>query len=285
MKELMTRFIRSRTADGLAESTLAGYCYALRDYLQWQASSGTDDIEDYMLYLRTQGYSIATLRDKYAVLHAFYLYLLKRGHIQKMPIFPKKPSLSGETARCFTDNEVYKMLSFFSGKTDFCAIRDNMIVSLLLGTGLRREELLSITAIEGDYIPIVGKGNRFRRVPISPALKRLLRAYLPLRNERAACPYLIITRDGTQLTKAGLRAVFTRLSRATGIGGRRFSPHTFRHTYATNYLKNGGDIGSLQRILGHSSISTTQLYLNFTDLRCKEQNDRFCPLDSFKIFL
>ena len=118
-------------------------------------------------------------------------------------------------------------------------------------------------------------------MPISDALKTILKRYIAERDKIAICPYLIINRDGGKLTKNGLRAIFTRLSKNTGIAGKRFSAHTWRHTFATQMLQAGCDIVTLQQILGHSDISTTAIYLHWNNTTNYEINNKVNPLNKF----
>lgn len=286
MRNLITKFISYKTASQLAESTLDSYCYALRDFYQYCIRNNitmptSTDIENYFIFLRGKRYSQATLRDKYAVLHAFFTYCVNNGLIDDFPLRIKKPFLPKEKARCFTDEEIAKIMAYFTDRSTFCKLRDFTIISILLGTGIRRSELLQITDITGDYLTVIGKGNKQRSVPLSRSLKTVLKDYIVERNKRAVCKYLIVTNRGTQMTKGGLRAVLIRLSQNTGIGGKRFSSHTFRHTYATSMLRAGADIATISRILGHSDISTTAIYLNWTDDTARQVNDRYNPLNKF----
>lgn len=292
---LIKQFMLQKQADGLADSTLESYRYALKHFYQYLCKNNfcknntvTDiretiretDIRDYFIYLRGCRYSAATLRDKYAVLHAFFGYLLKHGYIQENPVKIRKPAVHGR-ALCFTNEEIECILNHYKNIDTFTKLRDYTIISVLLATGIRRAELLGITSVNRDYIRVTGKGSKTRYVPVSRGLRRVLDKYIAERNKRAVCPYLIVTKAGTRLTNNGLRAVFTRLSNATGISGKRFSAHTFRHTYATLFLKNGGDLASLQHILGHADIATTAIYLHWNDDAAKRVNDRVNPFDNF----
>ena len=283
---MFKRFITQKIADGLSKNTIDSYCFVLKDYYQWLQRNKInnvtpDDIRDYFVYLRSKKYSIATLRDKFAVINAFYNYCVKFGYLTENPVKIKKPKLPKQQARVFTENEIYIILKYFNTIDSFVKLRDYTIISILLGTGIRRSELLDITDVNGDYIVVYGKGNKQRLVPISDALKTILKRYIAERDKIAICPYLIINRDGGKLTKNGLRAIFTRLSKNTGIAGKRFSAHTWRHTFATQMLQAGCDIVTLQQILGHSDISTTAIYLHWNNTTNYEINNKINPLNKF----
>jgi integrase/recombinase XerD len=272
----MTEFIQYKIASGLSQATIDSYCYALRDFV----SQGKPAMQ-YFADLRKRGFSATTIRDKYAVISCYFRWCEKKGYpVQELP---KKPALPKQQARCFTEKEISTIIRYLAGKQDFCGIRDYAVICTLLGTGIRKSELLSISGIDGDYLTVNGKTG-VRTVPIAAALRNILKKYVIMRNERANTDKLFITKSGGALSKDGLRAIFTRLSRETGIAGKRFSPHSFRHSFATGFLRNGGDLGSLQRILGHSNISTTAIYLHYDLDSIKNINEKVNPLKNFKIY-
>lgn len=285
-QKIITAFIRNRTAQ-LAQTTIDSYCYALKDYWQWLCRNGVKTvtesvIEDYFIYLQCRKYSKTTLRDKYAVLHAYYQYAVAHGYYKENPLKIKKPKANTDKIKFFTEEEICKILSYFTIRDTFTKIRDYAIVCTLLSTGVRRSELLAMSDISNNSISVLGKGSKVRILPISASLKAVLKPYLVERNKIACCSNLFISRAGTALTKNGLRAIFTRLSNATNVD---ISTHKFRHTYATMALSNGLPIHNLQAFLGHSNINTTQIYLHYSDANAVEINNRTNPLNNFKIFL
>lgn len=285
--EHFREFIAQKTADGLALTTIDSYCYALRDYYQWLQRNNIDtvtpdDIRDYFIYLRSKHYSRDTLRDKFAVIKAYYNYCVKFGFITDNPVKIKKPQKSSTQARCFTDEEIATILNYYKNIQTFTQLRDYTIMCTLFATGIRRNELLQLQNVYDNFFLINGKGNKQRYVPLSRSLRQVLDKYIVERNKIAVCPFLFITNQGKPLTKNGLRAIFTRLSKNTAIGGKRFSCHTWRHTFATQFLKAGGDLVSLQKILGHSDISTTSIYLNWDADATAVANERANPLNMFK---
>lgn len=287
MAEHFKEFILQKEADGLAEATITGYCYALKDYYQWLTKNRIEtatenDIRDYFIYLRTKQYSPVTIKDKYIVIKAYYNYCVRHGYREKTPVQIKRPPIAKKQARCFTDDEIEKILQYYKNKETFTQLRDYTIMCILFATGIRRAELLNIQTVQNDWLIITGKGNKTRSVPISASLRSVLNKYIKEREKHAVCPFLIITKDGQKMTANGLRAIFTRLANGTGLQGKRISSHTWRHTYATNFLKNGGDILTLQKILGHEDIQTTSIYLHWNDAVTASINERANPLNKFK---
>lgn len=285
-QKIITQFIRNRMAS-LAQTTIDSYCYALKDYWQWLMRNKVEvvtekTIEDYFIFLNGKHYSKTTLKDKYAVLHAYYEYAVQQGYYAFNPIKIKKPKAESDKIKIFTEEQICKMLQYFAVCDSFSKLRDRAIICTLLSTGVRRAELLAISDISGGSIVVIGKGSKKRLVPISASLKAVLKPYLIERNKRACCSNLIITQNGTAMSHNGLRAVFTRLSNNLGFP---IHTHMFRHTYATMALSNGLPIHNLQWFLGHSSISTTQIYLHYADSTAQELNNKCNPLNNFKIFL
>ena len=286
-QKIITSFIKAKMANGLSQTTIDSYCYALKDYWQYLCRNGVETvtesvIEDYFIFLQGKNYSKTTLRDKYAVLHAYYQYAVNHGYYKENPLKIKKPKASNDKIKVFTEEEVCRILSYFTIRDTFTKLRDYAVICTLLSTGVRRSELLAMSDLTGGSINILGKGNKSRILPISASLKVVLKPYLIERNKIACCPQLFVTRDGTAIGKDGLRAIFTRLSNNTGV---KISTHKFRHTYATIALSNGLPIHNLQYFLGHSSVSTTQIYLHYADKTAQEINNKTNPLNNFKIFL
>ena len=134
---------------------------------------------------------------------------------------------------------------------------------------------------------VIGKGEKEREVPLSPVLIKLLRIYLGRReeiliNHSVETSMLIITKYGRPLSDSGLREVFRELKDKAGIGGPKVSPHPMRHSFAKNFLLNGGNLFSLQEVLGHEDVSTTRIYVDYNKLELGQQMRNFCPLDNSK---
>nr|WP_281240877.1 tyrosine-type recombinase/integrase [Sporolituus thermophilus] len=191
--------------------------------------------------------------------------------------------------RTFTAVEIKKMLNAFKGDT-FYEIRNRCIISLFFSTGIRMNELIELKLqdinITTDLIRIQkGKGMKERFVPISRAMKRILIEYLKHRQEYLAdknpdCPYVFPSRTGQKMTSSALESMFKKLKHELNLQGEKISCHTWRHTFAKNYLLNGGDIFSLQKILGHADLESTRIYLQLNDQEIKTQFSRYNPLDN-----
>ena len=280
--EHLVRFMQGKRASGLSPATIRWYEFNLRQYWRWLCDNHVGvvtgkDVVAFFAFLCARGYSVVTLRDKYVVLSAYLASTGRRGLLAGVG----KPRPRGHV-RCFTVDEVSAVLSCIDYRRGFLELRDYAIVCPLLGTGVRRGELLSLPSLPaGDFFLVRGKGRKLRSVPISPALRRILAYYEREKEKRFPLSgRLFVNRFGEPLTEGGLRAIFTRLRERSGVCGERFSPHSFRHFFATSFLRNGGSLPALQRILGHEHLSTTGIYLRWDDSMAKDENDRACPLDN-----
>ena len=275
-------FLQFKRASALSQHTVVTYEFHLKQFWQWLQRNRIEkvterDMADYFVYLRSLNYAPSTLRDKWVALHAYFRFCNREQLLQRI----KKPAPSPR-ARAFTDSELEDIMQAIANPDSFTAIRDYTVICVLLGTGIRKAELLSLSCrdISNDFLTVTGKGNKRRNVPVSPQLEKALYRYEKARTALfPTTDKVFITRDGKPLTAGGLRAIFTRLQKRTGISGKRFSPHTFRHTFATNWIRNGGSLPSLQRVLGHTDVSTTGIYLSWSDNAVLQENNICCPLD------
>ncbi|GAI85632.1 unnamed protein product, partial [marine sediment metagenome] len=187
----------------------------------------------------------------------------------------------------FTNEQISKLIEEFR-RVDKSGYRNLAMVLLMLDSGIRVSELVGIELGEVNlaegYIKISrAKGNRERMVPIGSLAQKSLWKYInhyrpqPLTHRVTG---LFLSENGLPLTRNGVQQMLRRAGKRAGITGVRCSPHTFRHTFAKNYLLNGGDIFSLQRILGHSSLASVRVYLNLFTADIKKQHRRFSPIDN-----
>ncbi len=299
LQEAINKFYRRCVAMNMSENTIVNYRYqfkALADYFSTKnivrmENVTPDDVRGYLAHMRVKGYAPDTIKDRYVGLSALFNFLCEDGLLVNNPVKAvKRPKLPKIPARTFTATEIQKILGFFN-EGSFTFLRNKLIVYTLFGTGIRKAELLGITVfslhLDEQYMTIIGKGNKQRQVPLSQQLTKLLRKYLEKRIEvllhnAIETPVLLISKYGKPLTNGGLQEVFRKLKDGTGIRGRRCSPHTFRHSFAKNFLLNGGNLFALQEILGHEDISTTRIYVEYNQKEMSEQMNNFSPLENSK---
>lgn len=223
-------------------------------------------------------------------LNTFFNFLVREEIIKSNPMYKvEKPRRSKRIIETFNSVEVYKMLNAFNPET-FIGRRNYTIIALLLSTGLRRSEYLNLHLLDvnlnGGFIRVIGKGDKERIIPISKALSVVLRQYIKSREDFLKgyedTPYFIISKYRRKLSIEASNSIFRNLRKDLKLTGKRFSAHTWRHTFAKAFLLNGGDVFTLQELLGHADIETTKVYINLTDAEKAQQNAKFNPLDNTK---
>ena len=231
--------------------------------------------------------STATIQAYVRVLKAFFSWATREEYLKSNPmaVIPM-PKSATKIIGTFTDEQMAKL-------TDVClrstvnGHRNLTILLLFLDSGLRVSELVGIelddvNLPEGHIIIRQGKGQKERVIPVGSIVQKSLWKYInlyrpkPLTHNLAR---LFLSNNGLPLTRNGIQQMMRRLASRAGITGVRCSPHTFRHTFSKRYLTNGGDIFSLQRILGHSSLASVRIYLNLFACDIKKQHQRFSPVD------
>jgi site-specific recombinase XerD len=168
--------------------------------------------------------------------------------------------------------------------------RDMAIMLTFLDAGPRVSELCDLPFDDVDLnerlIKVHGKGAKERQIPIGSKVQRAMWKYVQYCRPKPASPRFdnfFLTRDGRPLTRRHVGTMLGRYSEKTGLVGVKFSPHRFRHTFAISYLRNGGDVFTLQRILGHSSLDTVRLYLNLASVDIQAAHRRYSPVDNLSV--
>ena len=188
----------------------------------------------------------------------------------------------------FSEAQIRSLLGVM-GKSTSVGIRDRAMVLVLLDTGIRVTELVNLNLedvdLQGGMLKVLGKGAKERLVPIGVKVQRSLWKYInqsrPEPALRKNC--LFLTRQGLPLNRRHVDTLFKRYGVKAGIEGVRCSPHTFRHTFSITFVRNGGDVFSLQRILGHSSLDKVRLYVNLAQADIKTAHRRYSPADNMNL--
>jgi integrase/recombinase XerD len=221
--------------------------------------------------------SPATIHRKSACLRSFYRHLRREGLRESDPTATlSAPRRSRKLPQVLTRGEVEKLLSQPSG-TDPSALRDRALLELMYASGLRASEAIGLELgdidLEERVLRARGKGSKERVVPIGQAAARALTAYLergrPKLVKNRPEVHLYVNFRGGQLTRQGLYKIVRRHALSAGLAD-RMSPHTLRHTFATHLLAGGCDLRSVQEMLGHADVSTTQLYTHLSSERLKD---------------
>jgi len=197
----------------------------------------------------------------------------------------RRPKLPAPVIEILSRDEIAGILSHINPGCSLGA-RMYVVVLLLLDTGIRASELTTLTLentyLDDSYIKVCGKGNKERIVPFGAATKEALLRYLTtFRPEDGDTEYAILNTSGQPLSYTALAQSIKRLGVACGVP--RLHPHLFRHTFAVNYLMNGGDLMTLKMMLGHSTLVVTQLYMHLAQSHIQVQHNKFSPVDRLGI--
>jgi len=217
--------------------------------------------------------------------------LLEEGYIQENPMSRLKlSSVPQKVIATFTSEQIQKVIKNLDRKTPI-GFRDYTIIFLFLDTGIRLSELTNLKIDDINFgqswLTVVGKGNKERGVPFGTQVRRILWRYVRDYRQSPGSledTHLFLTEGGSQLQSRSVQSMILRLCKRAGITGIRCSPHTFRHTFAKLYLLEGGDIFSLQKILGHNSLEMVKNYLNLAMSDVSQQHRMFSPIDHMTPF-
>lgn len=238
-------------------------------------------------------YAPSSVARKVSALRSFYRFLRRRGHIRKDPAaLLQTPKVPVGLPRFLTVEDAFRVVEAPQkdrSRSEPLRLRDRVLLELLYGSGVRVSELASLTLdrvdLERGEARVVGKGNKERLVPLGNETREALRAYLKIRGtlrtkKRAPHPHaLLLGRWGTPLTVRQIQNIVRRYG-TLGAGRSDLHPHALRHTCATHLLDAGADLRSIQEILGHASLSTTQRYTQVSIDRLMEVYDKAHPLGS-----
>lgn len=225
-------------------------------------------IKAYLMMLQERGAKPQYINDQLKAFKVLFRYLYEEGYTDSILTERIKNVKQPKTIiKTFTEQEVKKMTEYYSGHT-FMEVRNRLMLMTFFDTGIRVSELidLKLSQVKDEYILIHGKGDKERVVPKSPLLDKWMFKYLSTRENffayRRVPENVFLSRNGRPMTTEAIHRVIKIAGKAVGVSRDiRVSPHTCRHTFAQMQLKNGLDLYSLSRLMGHSSISITQRYL------------------------
>ncbi len=286
---------------GLSPNTVSSYYLDLMKFHKYVMSKKVDFktlpslfFQDFLGYLAQAGLNGKTRARFYSSIKGFYKFLFKRRIISEFPFKDiEYPFVAKKLPEFLTKDEISRILNvdFKNGKnggnkakegSNFENIRNKVILELLYSSGLRISELAGVKLenfnFDLNFIRVRGKGSKERIVPFGIPVKEALKTYLPLRRryEKSGKSYMFITKNGLPFTRQGLWKIIKKAALLTGID-KNITPHMLRHTFATHLLEGGADLRSIQQMLGHSSISTTEIYTHTDISHLKAQHSKFHP--------
>ena len=279
---------------GLAKNTIISYERDLKSYIKYfrnvEQLTNFNDVErihiiHFLGYLKEQGKSSRTLARHVASIRAFHQFLLRERVSDHDPsVHIETPKLERTLPKVLNLVEVETLLDSPDTKDQY-GIRDKAMLELLYATGIRVSELIGLQT--GDvhltmgFVRCIGKGNKERIIPIGKTALAALEHYVNngrshFISKKHHDNALFLNHHGKQLTRQGFWKILKKLAKGAGIE-KELTPHTLRHSFATHLLENGADIRAVQEMLGHSDISTTQIYTHVTKTRLKDVYSKFHP--------
>jgi integrase/recombinase XerD len=277
---------------GLSENTLAAYRSDLSGYARWLASQqqsdltavGRDDVQTYLAQRVTAKASPRSTARLLSTLRRFYAWLRRENRISADPTaLIEAPKLGRPLPKTLTEPEVEALLAAPDTQT-LLGLRDRTMLEVLYASGLRVSELVSLKLmqlnLQQGVIRVTGKGNKERLVPLGDEAMSWLQRYIQearieLLNAQT-CDALFVTQRREAMTRQAFWYMIKRHAKNAGIE-KALSPHTLRHAFATHLLNHGADLRVVQMLLGHSDLSTTQIYTHVARARLKDLHAQHHP--------
>jgi len=274
---------------GISDNTLSAYRSDVLKFAEWLALRGIHLLHahdaDLRLYLAgLDNRSVRTLSRRLSSLRQFYGHLVREGHMQHDPsVRIESPRLGRPLPKSLTEEEVEALLQAPDAGTTL-GLRDRCMLEVLYATGLRVSELVGLMLTQINQrqgiVRVTGKGNKERLVPLGAEALDWLQKYLqearPVLVKDQAIDALFPNRRGTKMTRQAFWHLIKRHARLAGIS-KPISPHVLRHAFATHLLNHGADLRVVQMLLGHSDISTTQIYTHVARERLKSLHAEHHP--------
>ena len=242
-------------------------------------------IREFLAYLYAQNYTKSTTARKLATLRSFYKFLIRRGLVSANPLSAiRTPKQEKRLPKCLDLEQVQKLLEA-PGDADLLSARDRAMLEVLYASGIRVSELVELEMADLDLqegvLRVRGKGRKDRLTPIGSQAIRALQKYfelkaLDLKSQNEMNGRVFLNKHGHSLSTRSVRRKLDKYLIAAGLDP-GISPHTLRHSFATHLLNNGADLRSVQELLGHQSLSTTQVYTHLTTSRIKQVYDQAHP--------
>jgi integrase/recombinase XerD len=275
---------------GLAENTRKSYLSDLKNFFSYLRERNIDflrithkEIDEYLWNKKMQGYKPSSVFRMLESIRVFYKFLFSENVIKEdITINLIAPKVPRKLPQVLSLKEIELILSLPDINKPM-GLRDRAILELLYATGLRISEIVSLDLkdvnLQGGYLICKGKGYKERVVPIGNVARKMLEKYITtVRSRRASleCSALFVNKSGKRFSRVGLWKVIKRYVREAGLT-KKITPHTFRHSFATHLLQRGADLRAIQEMLGHSSITTTEIYTQVGRERLKELHKKYHP--------
>jgi integrase/recombinase XerD len=293
MNQMLDQFLHYLVVEkGLSKNTIEAYSHGLnrflehlkgKNILEWKEVSKFD-VKAFLLSLKRRGLSIKTLVRNLAAIRSFFKFLVQEGILEANPIEElESPKVSKTLPEILSLKEVELLLDQPNPETPL-GIRDRAMLEVLYATGMRVSELMRLPLnqinLEGGFVVLFGKGSKERIVPLGSEAIKWVTLYLKTVRQKLAkereSPFLFINRSGKGMSRQRFWKNLKTFGQRAGIR-KRITPHLLRHSFASHLLERGADLRSVQMMLGHVDISTTQIYTHVTGERLKKIHQRYHP--------
>jgi integrase/recombinase XerD len=277
---------------GLAPNTRASYSADLLKFLTYLKAGGISDwsqvryseVMGFLSQSQEQGLAPRSRARMLSALRGFFKFMLRDSHLRESPVANlASPRLRRQLPVILSVAEVERLLARPNLELPL-GQRDTAMLEVLYGTGLRVSELVALTMgrvnLEVGFLVVLGKGSRERIVPAGEAATEAVRSYVkearPLLLKGRTTETLFVTNRGAAMTRQGFWKLLKKYGREAGLK-KKLSPHILRHSFATHLLERGADLRSVQMMLGHADISTTQIYTHVARERLREVHKKYHP--------
>lgn len=277
-----------RVEKGLAANSIESYEHDLGRLRGWADRNDLDlltlsrqDLREWLIDLGSEKLSENSRRRLISAVRGFYKFLMFDGHVTKNPAEDLVAPQKGVYLPRFLNRVEIEMLLAAPDTSTENGLRDRAILELMYASGLRVSEAVNLKMHEVDIdagiLTCTGKGSKTRRVPVGSSAVEWLKSYLAVRRkiENIEVDKMFVNSNGQPITRQSIYISITEYAVKCGLEG--VSPHTLRHSFATHLVQNNADIRSVQQMLGHADISTTQIYTHITSTQLKKNYDRFHP--------
>lgn len=287
MQRYIEKFIRYLEVEkNYSVHTVLNYRLDLEDFGKFLAGNELGKVDyltlrKYLALLKEKQLGTRTVGRRLSCLRSFFKFLIREGLLKSNPILMlSSPKLEKRLPSFLTEQEASKLIesAFAKDEKDERGLRDRAILETFYSTGVRISELAGLNIEDVDFIggiaKVMGKGKKERMAPIGDAAIATIRKYLEKRKRESTA--LFLNKSGKRISVRGIRGIVKKYILKAGIK-QGVSAHTFRHSFATHLLNRGADLRTVQELLGHANLSTTQIYTHLTTEKLKSVYDKAHP--------
>jgi len=287
MDKYIDKFIRYLEIEkNYSPHTILNYKLDLADFAKFISESSIEKVDylllrKYLAVLKEKSLGARSVGRRLSALRSFFKFLTREGLIRTNPILMlSSPKLDKHLPQFLTEEETAKLIesAFARNEEDLMGLRDRAILETFYSTGIRISELVGLSLDDVDFIggtaKVYGKGKKERIVPIGDAALKTIRKYLEKRKKQVDAVFL--NKFGKRIGTRGVRDIVGKYILTAGLK-HGVSPHTLRHSFATHLLNRGADLRTVQELLGHANLSTTQIYTHLTTDKLKSIYDKAHP--------